>query len=479
MDLLLIWVTGGKNERKDTRKTTNARNFVNSRPDMNKTSSRSAAELLRRYIGFVVSLFVIALGTSLSIRANLGSSPISCPPYVLSMREGAWSMGTYVICMHIIFIILQILILRKNFQPVQFLQLGVSLIFGVFTDITMWMTYYMQVGGEGAGSYVLRVLELLLGNSVLAAGIAIEVKCDVLVLAGEGFPLAISKTTGKEFGKVKICTDFLLVLAGFIFMMIFFRSWHVDMIGVGTVISVFLVGYLARVFGRRIAWMDGILIPRSSEIAPAVQPEPVSEVAPLVITISREYGSGGREIGSMVAKELGIPFYDKEFIDHAAKELGLTSEVVAQSEQNISNSTLWNLIFTDRSIPASMNPSKDDAIFVSQSRAIRALAQKGSCVLIGRCANWVLKGRPNILRVFICADKDTAAERIMQRDSLDRKAAEDKYEQINRARANHYWQYTGQRWSDSRGYDIVINTARTTYPRAASIIRDIASSEVS
>lgn len=433
--------------------------------------------MLRRYIGFIVSLFVIALGTSLSIRANLGSSPISCPPYVLSVREGAWSMGTYVICMHVIFIILQILILRRNFRPIQFLQLGVSLIFGVFTDITMWMTYYMQVGGNGAGSYALRVLELLLGNSILAAGIAMEVRCDVLVLAGEGFPLAISKASGKEFGKVKICTDFLLVLIGFIFMMVFFGSWHIDMIGVGTIISVFLVGYLARVFGRRISWMDRLLIPRKAEPL-HVQAETEGRL-PLVITISREYGSGGREIGALVARELGIPLYDKEFIDHAAGELGLTSDFVAQSEQNISNSSLWQLIFTDKSIPASMNPSKDDAIFVSQGRAIRALAAKGSCVIIGRCANWVLKGRSNLLRVFICADKDAAAGRIMERDGLDRKAAEEKYEQVNRARANHFWQYTGLRWSDSRVYDIVINTARTSYPRAAAIIRDIAAIEES
>ena len=99
-------------------------------------SARGGKELLRRYVTFIIALFIIALGTSMSIRANLGSSPISCPPYVLSLVPGnTWTMGEYVICMHIIFILSQILLLRKNYQLIQLLQIAVSFLFGFISYI--------------------------------------------------------------------------------------------------------------------------------------------------------------------------------------------------------------------------------------------------------------------------------------------------------------------------------------------------------
>ena len=157
---------------------------------------RSRAEWLRRYISFVFILFVIALGTSLSIRANLGSSPISAPPYILSLIPGmSLTMGQLTICMHVFFIAVQILLLRKDFEKRQFLQIAVSFLFGFYTDLTMWMTGFLQIPFtmNPAIGYPLRFMELLAGGAILAFGIACEVRCDSLMLAGEGFPLAIAK----------------------------------------------------------------------------------------------------------------------------------------------------------------------------------------------------------------------------------------------------------------------------------------------
>ncbi len=229
---------------------------------MHFNSSRSAGELLRRYVSFVVVLFIIAFGTSLSIRANLGSSPISCPPYVLSLVPGArMSMGAYVMCMHICFIIAQILLLRKDYDLIQLLQIGVSVLFGFYTDVTMWMTSFLQVSGDGIVAYGMRFVELLIGGAILALGIAMEVKCDVLFLAGEGFPVAIAKVVKKDFGKVKIFSDTGLVLIGVIFMFVYFGTWRWDLIGPGTLISMFYVGYMVRRFAPHMHWMDAIFQP--------------------------------------------------------------------------------------------------------------------------------------------------------------------------------------------------------------------------
>lgn len=221
---------------------------------------RSIEEIFRRYVWFVISLFVIALGTSMSIRANLGSSPISCPPYALSVREGAWTMGTYTMCMHVFFVVAQILLLRRNFRIIQLLQFAVSLLFGVFTDVTMWMTSYLQVAGQSVGIYGVRVVELLIGNTLLATGICMEMHCDVLLLAGEGFPLAISRVLRKEFGSVKICTDTLLVCFGLAFMLIYFHHWRIDIVGFGTVISMFFVGFMVKQINPHTHWLDRTLV---------------------------------------------------------------------------------------------------------------------------------------------------------------------------------------------------------------------------
>lgn len=436
--------------------------------------NRSPKELLRRYASFVVVLFIIAFGTSLSIRANLGSSPISCPPYVLSL-VGGFTMGGYTICMHVFFITAQILLLRKNYQKIQLLQIVVSFLFGFYTDITMWMTSFLQVPYtlDPMIGYPLRLVELLIGGAILAYGISLEVHCDVLMLAGEGFPLAIAKVVKRDFGKVKMCSDTGLVCVGAVLMLIFFGSWHWDMIGIGTLISMFYVGFMVRKFSPTMAWFDRILTGQTPETAKGLQATGAEKDLPLVITISREYGSGGHDVGKMLAERLGISFYDRSLIDKTAAELGYTRESVANSEQNISTAKLWELIFTDKSIPESMNPSMDDAIYVQQSRTIRELATEHSCVIIGRMADWVLRDRGNCVRVFITSNRESAVARVALKTGLTQNEAARKVDRVNKGRANHYLQYSDRHWTDARNYDVVINTTLTGIDGAADTIEQI------
>ena len=175
-------------------------------------------------------------------------------------------------------------------------------------------------------------------------------------------------------------------------------------------------------------------------------------------------------MGKMLAKQLGIVYYDHDIIDKTAERLGYTSEFVRENEQNISNGKLWELIFTDKSIPMSMNPSHDDTIFVSESRIIRTLAVRKPCVIIGRCANWVLRGDPKVFRVFVTSNRKDAVERVMDKDHLTAEAAEKRIEQVNKGRSNHYFQYTGRRWTDAHDYDLVLNTSTLGLDRYADII---------
>lgn len=437
---------------------------------------RSKREWMRRYVSFVFILFVIAFGTSLSIRANLGSSPISAPPYVLSLIPGIpMTMGAIVICMHVLFILIQILLLRKNYEIRQLTQIFVSFLFGFYTDVTMWMTGFLQIPASlpHAIGFPLQFVELLIGGALLAFGIASEVRCDSLMLAGEGLPLAIAKAVKRDFGKVKICSDTGLVVIGVCLMYYFFGHWDWKMIGVGTLVSMFYVGFMVRQFAPHIVWLDKIFIPadeRREEVAEEVEEETEEEAVPFIITIAREYGSGGLTLGRLLSERLGVDLYDHAIIDETAQRLGYTSEFVRENEQNISNGKLWELIFTDKSIPMSMNPSQDDAIFVSESRIIRALAAKKPCVIIGRCANWVLRGDRKAFRVFVTSNEADAVERVMEKDNLSANDARRRIEQVNTGRSNHYLQYTGHHWTDARDYDLVLNTSTLSIDACAEII---------
>lgn len=172
------------------------------------------------------SLWHIALDTCQS-----RSSPISAPPYVLSLVDGMpLTMGEIVIMMHVAFIIIQIVLLRKDFQIRQLSQIFVSFLFGFYTDVTMWMTSFLQIPQTlpHAIGWPLQFVELLVGGALLAFGIACEVRCDSLMLAGEGLPLAISKVVKKEFGKVKMCSDTMLVAIAVVLMFIFFPHLELE-----------------------------------------------------------------------------------------------------------------------------------------------------------------------------------------------------------------------------------------------------------
>lgn len=436
-------------------------------------AGRSKEEWMRRYIGFVVILFVIAFGTSLSIRANLGSSPISAPPYILSLIPGMkLSMGQLTICMHVFFIAIQVLLLRKDFEKRQYAQILVSFLFGFYTDLTMWMTGCLQVPFDMNPmiGYPLRLVELLIGGACLAFGIACEVRCDSLMLAGEGLPLAISKFLKKDFGKVKICSDTSLVCIGTIFMFIYFGGWSWKLVGVGTLISMFYVGMMVRVFAPHLAWIDKLFIPKAERMASDAVRTSDEWEGNLVITIARMYGSGGNAVGEEVARRLGCPCYSRQLIDQTAQQMGYSTEFVAKNEQNISTARLWELIFSDSGIPASLNPSKEDAIYVSQSRTIRGLAHKGPCVIIGRLGNWILRDDPHVLRVFIRSGLDFAVNQLCGKFPLSKEEAARKIERVNTGRANHYWHYTGKQWTDIGGYDLIINTDCTCIDGAVELI---------
>lgn len=199
----------------------------------------------------------------------------------------------------------------------------------------------------------------------------------------------------------------------------------------------------------------------------------------IIITIARQYGSGGREIGEKVAKALDIPIYDKELITEAATKGNLNEELIRKTEETSSNSLLYTLAMGSNALGAAMTfgykMPLNDKLFLLQSEVIRDYAAKGSGVYIGRCADYVLRNEPNILRIFVYGDVEHRLERVLQRHpEIKSSEAIDAISKTDKRRATYYNFYTGNKWGKYEHYDITINSSTLGIDGAAEIISDIA-----
>lgn len=193
-----------------------------------------------------------------------------------------------------------------------------------------------------------------------------------------------------------------------------------------------------------------------------------------IITITREFGTGARVIGREVAALLGYGYYDRALIEMAAEKSGLSEEVIERAEEKASNSFLYNLataayIVSDMTAEYAM-PVNDRA-FMVQSDVIQDIARSGNGVIVGRCADYVLRDHPNLLRVFIYADKADRVNRIVNEYGQDPKNAESVLNKIDKGRANYHKFYTGLNWRAMENYDLCINTSKTGIQGAVMAIK--------
>ncbi|BCN32444.1 cytidylate kinase-like family protein [Anaeromicropila herbilytica] len=194
-----------------------------------------------------------------------------------------------------------------------------------------------------------------------------------------------------------------------------------------------------------------------------------------VITISRQYGSGGREIGEKLAKELGIPFYDGELISRAAKESGFSEQAFERAEEKITNSLLYSIAMGMGSYGNSelgfTNLSLDDRIYLAQADVIRKVASEGPCVIVGRCADYILKGRKELVNIFIWADIKDRVKRATTQYGLVEHKAEENILKIDKRRANYYNYHANEKWGRAENYDFSINTSYTGIDHAVQCIK--------
>lgn len=434
---------------------------------MEEKRRKSNAELFRRYLIFGISLLVIALGISIITRSDLGTSPITSVPYVASLNTPL-SLGTYFFFFTIFLIILQVIMLGKKGvleRKVELLmQFPVALVLSVFTDFGMWITAAWM-----PELYYVKIVSLVIGCLVLAFGICLEVIADVTMISAEYTIQFATMRLKKDFGTIKICFDVSLVLLAALGSWLF--SGRIDGVREGTIIAALITGPFVRMIMPRLAflrnWLSGTYGNNVQAIAR------IGENQPLVITISREYGSGGHKLGEMLAKELGIAFYDRELITLVASESNFSEEFISKNEQRMPGSLLYQMIMQDYEAPLDKSLSADDALFVTQSRVIRRISSEEPCVIVGRCADYILKDRPNTVNVFLYADMPHKVKRAVAEYGIAEERAASVIADTDRSRKEHCLQYTGRQWGDSRNYNVSFDTGVFSLEQIVAFLKNI------
>lgn len=371
---------------------------------------------LKRYILFLIGLFINSLGVSLVTKASLGTSPISSIPYVLSLNFPL-TLGNFTIIFSLLLIILQIIILRKNFKVENILQIPVSIVFGYFIDFTMYLLVWIN-----PQNYFIKLIALLIGCIVLGFGVYIEVLADVVMLPGESFVRAIVQTWNTNFGTTKIIFDSSMTIIAGVLSFVF--SAKLNGVREGTVIAALLVGFIARLFGKQLEFIKPHLFSEDYKNAVS-EPETAASTEASdhknVIVIGRQYGCGGHDLGKALAEKLGYEFYDNEIIKMIAGTTGMTSDFIRQREESMTNSFLYDFVNQMYLYGNRDEEAPKDKIFEAESDAIKQLAAKGNCVIIGRCSDYVLRDNKNVLKVFFAAPLEQRIKRVMERLNLSEK----------------------------------------------------------
>lgn len=418
----------------------------------------------RRYILFAVSLFVNAMGIAFITKALLGTSPITSVTYVLSMFTPL-TIGQWTIVLNLLFVLFELpFMTRKELKDdlrMFLLQIPISLCFGTFIDLSMNMLYWLE-----PVKYIDQIIYLLVGCVILAAGITLEVKANVAMMAGEYFVRVISQRFHGEFGYVKLCFDITLVCIACLFSICFMSGIY----GVreGTVAAALLVGPIVHFISPYYRCFDKWINDVKDKDAIALR-----NIQHVIITIAREYGSGGHLLGEMLSKELGIKLYDKEFIHLVAEKSGINEQYIKKNEQSIPSFWLKCVLGKNSEQSLERSLSSDDVLFVAESKIIQELAEKGPCIIVGRCADFVLRDYPNLIKVFCYSDLKSACVRCVQEYGVSEEKAESEIKRINHNRIAHYEYYTGEKWGEPHHYNLMINTGSIDLSVACNLIKSI------
>ena len=429
---------------------------------------KSAWELTRRYFLFSMSIILSALGIGLSIKGALGVSPISSVPYSLALIIPAISLGTWNALWNFLQIALQPLIRPRDIHWREiFIQCIMTCFFGYFIDLFMELLVDFN-----PDTYPVRVASLLVGCVAMAVGAYFGVIARVTMLPMDALWQVVADVTGKSYATLRVIGDLSFTIISAVLCMVFLG----ELIGVreGTLLAALTIGNMIRFMLDKFKPFTYFILPEDvlSDKNTVVMPVREQEEEHFIITLSHEYGSGGRTIARRIAHELGMAYYDSEIIELAAKKGGYSEHFVQENEERIDRTALDKLVdwYGDSYSKYQQEESTQKQLFRVESQVIQDIAAKDSCVIVGRLANYVLRDHGNSLHIFITADDIERVNRVMRKENLSEQEAATKILAFAEERKNHCHDFSELEWGNSLSYDITMKSSRYGVDRTAAIL---------
>ena len=430
----------------------------------------------KRLFIYLIGLYFMAIGVVFSAKSMLGVSPVGSLANVIYQIGLDRNLPSYVnlgnctTAVYCLYILTEFIILRKDFKITMLLQLVASILFGQLVNLAYAMMAFLPV----PPSYPIQMLYLVASIPCVAVGVMLYLSPNILPTPGEGMSLAISKKTGLSVGSSKTVFDCSLVVISCITSLIYFHA----LVGVreGTVICALFVGFVMKQLQKpfqapllRFVERETRVNRALAELAGGYQYD-ASGKPKIIITIGREFGAGGYEIGKLLAEKLGITFYDSQINEMASEISGIPLKKIEQLEAHMDR----ELVFDIRNIPYEMVNSgltQEEQLFVAQNTAIRQIAAGDeSCVIMGRCSDYILYDNPNCFRIFIHAVPRARIDRTMKKYLINEEEAKREIASTDTSRSRHYKHFTGRDYGKQEYYHLGLDTSMLGIEASVEVI---------
>lgn len=429
-----------------------------------KELKQSPSELARRFLVFALGLVFMGFGVACLIKSSLGVSPISSLPYTFALIIPSITVGGWTAIMNMVMIFMQPVLKKGLDKRMLVLQSGMTVVFGYFIDLSLECMAPLMLE-----SYYAKVLMLLAGCSIMAFGTYFGIIARVTLLPMDSFLQIVAEKLGKRYTSVRVISDLCMTVTAAVLCLAFVGE--LKAVREGTLVTAFLCGTEIRLFTAYLKSLTYLLLPENL-IQKERERQSVPEVSErhFVLTVSHEYGSGGRTIARRIAHELDLPYYDTEIIKMAAERSDFAAEYLHKHEEKITSTALYTLFdwyagtFPENEVPL------PEQIFRLEAQVIQEIAAKDSCVIVGRLANYILQNHKNSLHIFVTADENERVSRVMRKESIPMEEAREKIRAFANDRKNHCQQFSAMEWGNSENYDITVKSSRYGVDRTAAIL---------
>ena len=439
----------------------------------NKIKDLSPALIAKRILVFCVGQFIMAVSVVFAARSALGASPTTSIPNVvynilLSKGIETLSLGTLTTIVYLLFMLVQFILLRRDFKPYMLLEIVVSFLFGYFITAAQWMLAFLP----DPENYVIRLLYLAGCIVAAALGVVIYISAQLINTPGEGVTTAMCQKLGWPIPKCKLIFDMTGVGIAAVISLIFFRG----LVGVreGTIICAFLVGPVMRPFitliQKPLMEFCGTQTKRDAAMAGAAAA--ALDVSKLIITVDWEFGSGGDMLARDLAEKLGARVYSNdEIVSMEIEESGLPERFVKEHEKLMRHSAVYDYATYAYTIHQSLDQL--DELYAAQVEVVRKIAATEKCaVIFGHCGNYILRDDPNCFKLFIHAATPVRLKRAEERHSIGEADAQRAISATDHSRAKYHHDFTGETWGQAKYYDLSFSTTGFAKPYSLELVAD-------